>query len=153
MARPFKYNNKELNNKINEYFDSICYVEPMTVREYERDETGNKIKDDDGKYIFKEKYVFNKLGEKIFKEVYVEPPTVSGLAYYIGTNRQTLINYENKDEFIDTIKSCKARLTKYYEQRMIENGHAGNIFAAKNFGFTDKVEVEHNVKRIVIQDE
>ena len=39
------------------------------------------------------------------------PYTVSGLAYALGTNRQTLLNYEENEEFFDTIKRAKARTT------------------------------------------
>jgi hypothetical protein len=77
------------------------------------------------------------------------PYTVSGLAYALGTNRQTLINYEDKEEFIDTIKRAKARIECYNEELLYSKDAptAGVIFNLKNnYGWKDKQEIEANVK-------
>lgn len=148
MARPFKYKTAEaLQKKIDEYFDSISYKAPIIIEDYAIDENGNvsekkipmTLKDEKGNIMYETKYW--------------DTPTVSGLVYHLEIERQTLLNYEKNDELFDTIKNTRNRLKVFYEKALLEKGHAGIIFASKNFGFTDKVEVEHNVKRIVIQDE
>lgn len=76
------------------------------------------------------------------------PLTVSGLAYALGTNRQTLINYEGKDEFVDTIKRAKAKIELYNEEMLYDKNVSttGVIFNLKNnYGWKDKQEIEAEV--------
>ena len=71
--------------------------------------------------------------------------TVSGLALALDMTRQTLCNYEHKDEFFYTIKKAKLRAEHAIEQRLM-SGQAtvGAIFNLKNnFDWKDKVE-QHN---------
>ena len=69
--------------------------------------------------------------------------TITGLALHLGFNsRQSLINYQEKNEFLDTIKKAKARVEMAYEERLIMRGNGGDIFALKNFGWQDKQEIE-----------
>lgn len=74
-----------------------------------------------------------------------EPLTITGLAMALDTYRETLMNYQEKDEFMDTIKKAKQRIENAYEQRLIKYGRSGDIFALKNFNWTDKQEIEANV--------
>jgi len=81
------------------------------------------------------------------------PYTISGLAYWLETNRTTLLDYEHlaekepdkiplhlrdKDPFIlrgytDTIKKAKARVEGFVEMKLMQGGHpAGPIFNLKN---------------------
>ena len=141
MARPTKFKNaEELQKKIDEYFDSISYEAPIVLLDYPIDEEGNVLGD---KIPMTLK---GKDGKVVYQKKYWKPPTGSGLAAYIGIDRTSLINYGKRDEFFDTIKNVRAKLQDFYEERMIENGHAGNIFAAKNFGFTDKQEISADIK-------
>lgn len=74
-----------------------------------------------------------------------EPYTMSGLAYYLGMSRQALIDYKNKDAFLDTIKKARARVEFDVERRMNDKDTftPGLIFNAKNnFGWKDKTETE-----------
>ena len=78
-----------------------------------------------------------------------KPYTVSGLAYALGTNRQTLINYEEKEEFVDTIKSAKAKIELFNEEMLYSKdvSTTGVIFNLKNnYGWKDKQEIEADVK-------
>ena len=68
-----------------------------------------------------------------------------GLALALDTDRQTLINYQNREEYFDTIKKAKTRIEHSYEKALRKNGRTGDIFALKNFGWTDKQEIESNV--------
>ena len=44
-----------------------------------------------------------------------EPYTVTGLALSLGTKRQTLLNYQGRPEFFDTIEKAKARCEHWLE--------------------------------------
>lgn len=73
-----------------------------------------------------------------------EKPTLAGLAYELGINRQTLYNYENKDQFLDIIKKARERVEASYEGRLIYGSNpTGVIFALKNMGWKDKQEVDN----------
>ena len=86
-----------------------------------------------------------------------EPLTITGLALALGTFRDVLMDYQNKDEFSNTIKTAKLRIENAYEHRLIQNGRAGDIFALKNFGWKDKQEIEADVGvreiRVELEDE
>ena len=80
-----------------------------------------------------------------------EPYTITGLALSLGTTRQGLLNYEsytdiNDLSFLDTIKKARAKVEKSYELRCISRGNGGDIFALKQFGWTDRQEIIADVK-------
>ena len=72
-----------------------------------------------------------------------DPLTITGLALALGTSRQTLINYEKREEYFDTIKEAKTRVENYAEKRLYTSSATGPIFALKNFGWVD--EKNHNL--------
>ena len=77
-----------------------------------------------------------------------KPYTVSGLAYALGTNRQTLINYEEKSAFFDTIKKAKAKIERFNEEMLYSKdvSTTGVIFNLKNnYNWKDKQEIEAEV--------
>lgn len=69
-----------------------------------------------------------------------EPLTITGLALALDTSRETLMEYGEREEFVDTIKKAKLKIEHAYELRNIKRGNAGDIFALKNFGWKDKTE-------------
>lgn len=75
-----------------------------------------------------------------------KPYTISGLAYYLNTTRQTIFNYSRRDEFAPIIERARDRVLMDTEERLQESGKnstAGIIFSLKNnFKWTDKVEIE-----------
>jgi len=76
-----------------------------------------------------------------------KPYTISGLAVFLKTSRQTLVNYEAKEQFFDTIKEAKSRCEAFLEEGMLTSKlHAtASIFCAKNnYGWRDKQEQEHS---------
>ncbi len=76
-----------------------------------------------------------------------EYPTVTGLALALDLTRQGLINYEGKDDFVDTIKRAKTKVESYVEQRLFHANAVGSIFNLKNnFGWKDRTEVESTVE-------
>lgn len=77
-----------------------------------------------------------------------KPYTVSGLAYALGTNRQTLLNYEAKEGFFDTIKGAKAKIETFNEEMLYskEVPTTGVIFNLKNnYGWKDTQAIEADV--------
>ena len=71
-------------------------------------------------------------------------PTICGLALALGfTSRQTLLNYEERPDFVDTIKKAKLRVEASYEAALRGQYASGAIFALKNFNWSDKQEVTH----------
>lgn len=72
------------------------------------------------------------------------PYTVSGLAYFLGTNRMTLLNYKNKgDEFAEVLDLARSRIEAFNEEMLyLSNKTVGVIFNLKNnFGWQDKQEI------------
>lgn len=90
-----------------------------------------------------------KLQEKIdkyFEETPQEEWTITWLALALDTSRDTLMNYEWRDGFSDTIKRAKDMVEHSYEIDLKKKGNTGTIFALKNFDWKDKSEVDKNVK-------
>lgn len=75
--------------------------------------------------------------------------TITGLALHLGTNRETLCNYERSENFFDTIKTAKARIEHAYEMRGLDKGGAFDIFRLKNMGWKDKYEQSVTVNKTV----
>ena len=74
-------------------------------------------------------------------------PTVSGLAYTLGMSTEAFRNYEQKDNFLATVKRAKQRIEISLEQRLAGQAVTGAIFNLKNnFGWKDKTESEVTLK-------
>lgn len=118
VGRPLKFKSKEeLQTKIDKYFNSC-----------------------DATVV---KKIVNSRGDLI-SEV-TKPYTITGLASFLDTSRETLINYEKKEEYFDTIKKAKAKIEEAYEYRaLIGDSHPTiTIFTLKNnFGWKDKQETD-----------
>lgn len=74
-----------------------------------------------------------------------KPLTIAGLAVWLGVDRQTIYNYETKDEFFGTIKKARDHILAGLEEALFTEGKAGQIFLAKNYGYTDKQEIDQNI--------
>lgn len=80
------------------------------------------------------------------------PYTVTGLAAYLGCDRDTLLNYQDKEEFFGTIKSAKTKIEANLEERALMNrcNAVVAIFSLKNnFNWKDKTEVEHTGEQLI----
>tara|TARA_R110000782_G_scaffold171639_1_gene263370 strand:- start:459 stop:914 length:456 start_codon:yes stop_codon:yes gene_type:complete len=80
-----------------------------------------------------------------------EPYTMSGLAYALGMDRRTLIDYKNRDEFILTIQRARNKVEADVERRMSDRDTftPGLIFNAKNnFDWKDKSEQDVKVQAV-----
>jgi len=114
VGRPPKYNTpEELQTKIDEYFDNGCTVEDVHLKNSDT-------------------------------VLQVKRPTISGLVLYAGfCDRQSFYAYEKKEAFSYTIKRARDRIAQHYEELLQKGLGAGAIFALKNFGWIDKVDIEH----------
>lgn len=76
-----------------------------------------------------------------------KPYTITGLALALDMTRQGLINYEEREEFLDTIKKAKLKVEGYAEEQLYKGGNtAGVIFSLKNnYGWVDKQEIKADV--------
>ncbi|HRG79450.1 MAG TPA: terminase small subunit [Cyclobacteriaceae bacterium] len=79
--------------------------------------------------------------DKYFASTKKEEWTITGLAISLNTSRETLINYQEREQFFDTIKKAKDMVENSYEIDLKKKGHSGSIFALKNFGWLDKQEI------------
>ena len=117
---------EEMQAKIDVYFDAC-------MGEYITDDEGNLMTDKYGHPV--------KTKER--------PLTITGLALALGFNgRQSLLNYEGKPEFMDTIKRAKAKVEQYAEERLFDkegvNGAKFNL--SNNFkGWSEKQQIDSNV--------
>lgn len=112
VGRPPKYKCKEeIEEKIEAYFKK-CEGEIL------KDNEGNPVTDKWGKPI-----VINQ-----------ERPTITGLALALGfTTRLSLLNYQGKAEFMNTITRAKTRVEAYTEQMLFDrNGSNGAQFSLRN---------------------
>ena len=88
---------------------------------------------------FKDEKKLSKAIEDYFKNTPKEEWTITGLAMALDTSRKVLCEYENKDNFSNTIKRAKIKVENGYEIDLKKHGRAGSIFALKNFGWRDEV--------------
>lgn len=94
--------------------------------------------------------------EDYFTEMRSEqkPITVSGLAVYLGTTRQIIQNYAQKDEYYEVIQQAKAVCEAYAEECLYGNNVAGVIFSLKNnFGWKDTQDKNVTIKPPMIVDD
>lgn len=127
-GRPPMYKTKEeIQEKIDAYFEEC---------------KGRVLTDDDGNVMT------NKNGEPVIVDA--RPLTITGLALALGFNSRTsLLNYQDKEEFVNTIMRAKARVEAYAEERLFDkDGANGAKFSlANNFeGWREKQSIEAEVK-------
>ena len=123
VGRPLIFKSvDDVKDKIEEYFD---YCDNRLVNGYD-----------------------NKTNQQ-FAYINPEPYTMSGLAYYLGIDRKTLLNYSKKDQFFPTIKKARNRVEMDIDRRLNDKNAftPGLIFNLKNnFDWKDKTEVDNNIR-------
>jgi hypothetical protein len=70
-----------------------------------------------------------------------KPYSIAKLAVYLECDRQTIYNYDKKEEYFDIIKEARRKCIAMLEEKMLEHGTPGQIFVAKNYGYTDRQEI------------
>lgn len=137
-GRPLKFQSvQELQEKINAYFaDCDPHVEEVTEWLEARDKEGKLKKDGYGL-----SYLVEVTHKVLTKQ---KPYTFTGLALALDTSRETLLDYEEKDEFSDSIKAARDKCQSFVEQSLFTAPNVtGPIFNLKNnYGWQDKSEVK-----------
>lgn len=122
VGRPPKYKRKEeIEEKIDAYFKEC---------------EGEILRDDKGEPIL------NKWGNPVI--INQHPPTVTGLALALGfSTRLSLLNYQGKAEFMNTITRAKTMIEEYTERRLFDrDGTNGAQFSLRNnfSGWNDRTQ-------------
>ena len=129
-GRPLRYKSKaELQAAIEAYFVEI---------------NGHPLLDDKGHPVF------DKWGSPVI--IGQRPPTITGLALHLGfASRQSLLDYQGRAEFLDTITRAKLRVEAYAEERLYDrDGVNGARFVLlNNFkGWRDRPQDEDDVSTL-----
>jgi len=79
-----------------------------------------------------------------------DPYTITGLALALDTSRESLLEYQDRPEFVDTIKRAKLKCHNYAEKFLYNGKNAtGAIFNLKNnWGWRDKSEIDARVETV-----
>lgn len=80
--------------------------------------------------------------DQYFEDTLKEEWTWTGLALYLDTSRETLREYKERPEFVDSLKKALLRVENGYEIDLKKHGRSGSIFALKNFDWKDKTETD-----------
>jgi hypothetical protein len=113
-GRPLKYKTaEELQAAIDQYFED-CKGKPLT------DEDGMVMLDKHGFPVI--------VGQR--------PPTITGLALALGfSTRKSLLDYQGKKEFVNTITRAKARVEEYAEGRLFDKDGANGAKFSLQYNF------------------
>ena len=89
------------------------------------------------------------------REATGKPITVTGLCLWLdATSREVIMNYQNKDEYTDTLLRAKLRCQEYAESQLYTaKSSNGPIFALKNFGWSDakQIDIQSTQKVITVE--
>ena len=84
--------------------------------------------------------------DNYFSTTVDEKITITGLVLALGfCNRASFYDQENRKGFSDTIKTARTRIENSYEACIKGRNPVGPIFALKNFGWSDKQEIDQNI--------
>lgn len=136
-GRPAKFKSvADLERQIERYFFS-CWTQKL-----DRYGTPIFVKDRNGKKTTTPVMIQNK------------PYTITGLAVFLGTTRDVLIDYEAKKDFSYTIKRAKQCCEAYAEEQLfIGRNPTGAIFNLKNnYGWNDKTQTEHSGNLVWLEE-
>lgn len=144
-GRPLKFKSvAELKKKVEAYFE-FCdpHMEESEKWEIKRTASGEKVKDENG---YDELVLIKR--RRMTEQV---PYTITGLATWLETSRETLLDYEERHEFSDTIKAAKDKCENYVEVSLLGKNPTGAIFNLKNnYGWRDRSEQENTGEQKII---
>lgn len=73
---------------------------------------------------------------------YPVPPTINGLALFLGfADKSSLYDYRDRKEFFHPIKRALTLIEKNHEEGLFSKSPTGHIFALKNSGWSDKMDL------------
>jgi hypothetical protein len=122
MPKPSFTKASELSNRVDAYFnyiEGVYHIEIKSIKETkDRSNMEQKIWDREP-----------------------EPPTIAGLAIFLGFNsRQAFDDYERKGRFKHILKRGRLHIEAVYEKKLHNQSPAGAIFALKAMGWNEKSE-------------
>lgn len=144
-GRPLKFQSvEELQAKIDAYF-ADCDPHPEQHIRYEWHQKDETYKDSKGKEKTRKVDDKSQKPKEVIEWGLSEQKhyTITGLALALDTTRETLLDYQERPEFSDTIKAAKVKIENYWEELLIGGNATGPIFNLKNnYGWKDKTESE-----------
>lgn len=73
------------------------------------------------------------------------PYTISGLAMYLGMDRRSIINYEDRDEYFPAIACAREKCGRYAEEQLFEGNDRGAKFSLiNNYGWIESQQIDLN---------
>ena len=72
--------------------------------------------------------------------------TLTGICLALNLDKSNFYEYEKREGYENIVKRARMIVENSYEISLRENGRTGDIFALKNFGWTDKQEIESNAQ-------
>lgn len=106
---------------------------------------GDYFKYIDGDYHLEEVPAKTKDAPVTYQKVWdrdAEPPTLSGLAYYLGFNsRNEFAEYEQSGRYGEVLSRARLRVEAEYEKKLHYQSATGAIFALKAMGWNEKTDV------------
>jgi hypothetical protein len=72
--------------------------------------------------------------------------TLTGMCLALNIDKKNFYEYEKREGYEDIVKRARMIVENSYEISLRENGRTGDIFALKNFGWTDKQEIDTNTQ-------
>lgn len=144
-GRPLKFASvEELQTQIDAYF-AACDPHPEQVISYEFPK--KTITDDKGKEREVTDYDQEPQPVTRWHVTRQKEYSITGLANYLHTSRATLVDYEERDEFFNTIKAAKDKIEEFWEHMLIGPNVTGVIFNLKNnYGWRDQQNIDHTTK-------
>jgi hypothetical protein len=76
----------------------------------------------------------------------VEKITITGVCLHLGVVKETFYNYGRREEYSHMINLARMKVENAYELSLRDKGRAGDIFALKNFGWTDRQDINYTKK-------
>lgn len=74
-----------------------------------------------------------------------EQPLITGLMLHLGfASRQSFYDYEKRGPFSYVVKRARLRVEMAYEKRLLSTSPTGAIFALKNMGWSDRMDMRHS---------
>ncbi len=127
-------------------FETVQQMEKLIKRYFKKCD-GKILKDKTGSIIL------DKNGQPIV--INRKIPTVTGLALALGfTNRQSLLNYQAKEEFLDTITRAKGIIEMHNEEMLYDKNtcNGAKFSLENNFKWSEKKIIDANLKPKKLED-
>lgn len=143
-GRPLKFENVDaLQKSIDAYFTECDREEDTRIFEHEGEDLEEIPGIEKNTRVLRKRIVCKKCRRDLWSDGCLlvsgalklrKPYTVTGLAVWLDTSRQTLLDYQFRKEFTDTILRAKQRIESYGEEKLYDKGFPtkGVIFSLSN---------------------